>query len=83
MSARHERIPPPGDDCDGNGDCDDGDNCDFDAAAVTYREPPSRGPFLNEPTTILNETLEIGRSVLGFLLPVVTAAMDAPTKESR
>ena len=53
------------------------------AAAVTYREPPSRGPFLNEPTTILNETLEIGRRVLGFLLPVVTAAMDAPTKESR
>ena len=53
------------------------------AAAVTYREPPSGGPFLNEPTTILNETLEIGRSVLGFLLPVVTAAMDAPTKESR
>ena len=55
----------------------------FTMAAVTYREPPSRGPFLNEPTTILNETLEIGRRVLGFLLPVVTAAMDAPTKESR
>ena len=53
------------------------------AAAVTYREPPSRGPFLNEPTTILNETLEIGRRVLRFLLPVVTAAMDAPIKESR
>ena len=53
------------------------------AAAVTYREPPSGGPFLNEPTTILDETLEIGRCVLRFLLPILTAAMDTPTKESR
>ena len=52
-------------------------------AAVTYREPPSGGPFLNEPTTILDETLEIGRCVLRFLLPILTAAMDTPTKESR
>ena len=54
----------------------------FTMAAVTYREPPSRGPFLNDSTTILDETLEIRRRVLQFLLPIVAAAMDAPKKES-
>ena len=48
---------------------------------VTYREPPSWGSFLNDATTILDETLKIGRCVLRLLLPVVTAAMDTPTKE--
>ena len=48
---------------------------------VTYREPPSGGSFLNDATTILDETLKIGRCVLRLLLPVVTAAMDTPTKE--
>ena len=51
-------------------------------AAGTYWEPPSRGSFLNDPMLILDEALKIGRCVLRFLFPVVTAAMDTPAKES-
>ena len=47
---------------------------------LTYREPPSRGSLLNLPPTILDQTLEMGRRVLWFVLPVVTAAMDTPAQ---
>ena len=47
---------------------------------LTYREPPSRGSLLNLPPTILDKTLKMGRCVLRFVLPVVTAAMDTPAK---
>ena len=49
-------------------------------AAVTYREPPSRGSLLNLSLLILDQTLEMVRCVLRLVLPVITAAMNTPAR---